>query len=195
MKHFGEAPGRAVIEQFEHYHKQTYRNRCVIAAANAPLTLSVPVIKKNDQAIRDVRIDGRDDWQRLHLQSIASAYGTTPYFEYYQDDLEALLHQRFDFLFDLNEAARELICRLLDLHPDLSFSTAYLHEGKEVTAAGMTDLRGAIQPKSTCPFSGFSPAPYPQVFSQRFGFQSDLSILDLLFNQGPEALLTLKQSL
>jgi len=195
MGKFRSTPNTACIEQFEHYHKQTYRNRCTISAANGPLSLSVPVILKNDQPIRDVRIDYRTSWQHQHWNSIESAYSTTPFFEYYQDDLLPVFNQRHEFLFDKDEALRETICSLLGIHPTLTFSDDYLSETAAATADGIIDLRNTIHPKKTVSISNYTSLPYPQVFDDRFGFQPELSILDLLFNKGPEALLILKDSI
>lgn len=195
MAKVGTNANTACMEQQEHYHKQTYRNRCTIACANGRLSLSIPVIFKNDQPIRDVRIDYGENWQHRHWNSIASAYNTTPYFEYYQDDLLEVFMQQHTFLFDKNEALREIICKLLDIHPVISLSTDYLPETSESPSNGIIDLRNTIHPKKPLPFTTYTPKPYLQVFNSRFGFQPELSILDLLFNMGPESLPVLKDSM
>jgi len=186
---------KVCIEQCEHYHKQSYRNRCLIAAANGTMFLSIPVENKNNQDIRSVRMQDMSSWRHRHWISIVSAYQSSPYFEYYQDDLLPFFERPCSpFLFDFNEALRQKVCDLLDLHPTISFSEDF--EKNDCSRPDYYDLREAIHPKKdSSKLPGYRPEPYIQVFGQNSKFQPELSILDLLFNMGPEALLTLQKSI
>lgn len=178
------------IEKAENYLKQTYRNRCVIVGANGPLTLSVPIEKPETLKCqtKDIRISDHGNWRHLHWNALVSAYGTSPFFEYYQDDFAPFYERKFGFLFDFNEALRELICSLLDITPQISYTEVYLPEVEH-------DFRMVISPKSKTEDPAFSPAPYYQVFRDKHGFLPNQSIVDLLFNMGPEGLLVLQQSI
>lgn len=184
------ACGEARVDGWEHYVKQTYRNRCVIASPHGPQALTVP-IERNDPshtAVRDIRLSNHGNWRHLHWQALVTAYDASPYFEYYADDLRRVLDRPYIHLFDLNEALRETICELIGLHPAVRLTDCY-----EACPDGL-DCRQLISPKAKQPDPTFRPAPYYQVFRQRHGFLPDLSIVDLLFNMGPESLLTLRDS-
>lgn len=178
------------IEKEENYLKQTYRNRCVIAAANGPLALSVPIEKPETLKCltKDIRISDHGNWRHLHWNALISAYGTSPYFEYYQDDFQPFYERKYDFLFDFNEQLRELVCELLDLQPNISYTEVY-------TPDIAYDFREVISPKAKAEDTDFKPMSYYQVFEEKFGFLPNLSIADLLFNMGPEGLLILQQSI
>ncbi len=175
------------IESFEFYHKQTYRNRCHIAAANGSMTLSIPVEKActDKIVIRDVRISGHNDWQIQHWRSIESAYNSTPFFEYYKDELIPYYEKKWTYLFDFNQELQAKILELLDIQTLIQQTNEY--KGKLDDT--FLDLRETIHPKRGN--QHFSGQPYYQVFDQRFGFLSNLSIIDLLFNMGNESILTL----
>lgn len=180
--------GRVVIEQHENYQKQSYRNRCLIAAANGPMVLSIPV-KKNlpgKNSIRDIQLSGHGNWQHMHWNSLVSAYASSPYFAFYRDDIRPFYEKKYKYLFDFNEALREEICALLNLEPRLEYSKSYT-TGPETE---ILDYRELIHPKKQRP-EELLPGPYVQVFDRKFGFLPDLSVLDLLFNTGPEACLFL----
>lgn len=184
-----------MIEQMDHYVKQTYRNRCVIAAPDGPLALTIPTVKPDTEKcpLRDIRISDHGNWRHLHWNALCSAYNHTPYFEYYRDDFAPFYEQkRYTFLVDYNEALMQLVCSLIDLTPQLSRTTSYLPE----SPAGVVDFRELIHPKRATSEADptFRPATYYQVFQERLGFLPNLSIVDLLFNMGPESLLVLKQS-
>jgi WbqC-like protein family. len=178
------------IEKEENYLKQTYRNRCVIAGANGALSLSVPIEKPETIKCltKDIRISDHGHWRHLHWNALVSAYGTSPFFEYYQDDFAPFYEKKFDFLFDFNEKLRLLICELLDIAPRISYTDEYQPEVAH-------DFREIISPKSKTEDPEFFPVAYYQVFRDKFGFLPNLSIADLLFNMGPEGLLVLQQTI
>lgn len=177
------------IEACETYAKQTFRNRCVIATANGTQALTVPVerpadIELNRCPIRDLRISDHGRWRQLHWNALQSAYSESPFFEYYADDLRPFFERRYDYLFDYNMAIIETMCELLDVRPDIRLTcdyvpSAFLHPGT-------IDYREAITPKHPADDPDFTPRPYYQVFASRTGFIPNISILDLLFNMGPE---------
>ena len=181
---------RAWIEQCEHYHKQSYRNRCVIASGNGPVSLTVPVEHRNDHPIRDIRIDYREPWQRQHWNSIESAYRSSPFFDYYRDDFQPLFDRKFEFLFDLNEALLSCLCESMDIHPNIEYTPDFQMD----YPSEVLDLRDLIHPKRPVELPGYRPRPYTQVFDGRYGFQEELSALDLLMNMGPESILVIRDS-
>ncbi len=187
------AGGKAVIEQHSHYTRQTYRNRCVILGANDRLTLSVPVEKgrSHNMADKDVRIAYHTPWQRLHWRSIVSAYNASPFFQYYQDDIYPFFTKTIPFLFDLNMDLIRLMIELIGIESDISLTEGYQNE----PGPDILDLRETIHPKneSTRYDQQFRAVAYKQVFDQRHGFVPNLSILDLLFNKGPESILIIEQ--
>ena len=172
------------IERHESFQKQTYRNRCIIATTQGMQALTVPVERssRNEESrICDLHISDHGNWRHLHWNALRSAYGDSPFFMYYEDDLRPFFEQRWDYLFDFNEAIREKICELLDIHPTVHYTDHY-----DKSADG--DFREAISPKHPTPDPDFTPRRYYQVYEAKHGFQPNLSILDLLFNMGPEAI-------
>jgi hypothetical protein len=178
---------QVIIEAHCNYMKQTYRNRCVIASANGCQTLSIPIVKPDSLKCptKDIRIAEHGNWRHLHWNAIVSAYNSTPFFEFYCDDFRPFYEKPAGFLFDFNEQLRELVCSLLDLSPAISYSTEYIFSPQPE----MLDLREGIHPKKEPFLQNFH--PYYQVFETKYGFQKNLSIIDLLFNMGPEAALWL----
>ena len=178
-----------MIEANENYLKQTYRNRCTIATANGAQSLSIPVENPpTDKCpIRDIRISDHGNWRHLHWHALVSAYGMSPFFEYYQDDFAPFYERKFQFLFDLNEQLRLMVCELLDIRPNVNFTTDYQTDLPN-------DFRTIIRPKNAGIDPSFEPQPYYQVFREKYGFLSNLSIVDLLFNMGPESILVLQRS-
>ena len=252
---------RCVIEQHDNFVKQTYRNRCVIASANGPQTLTVPTERYDGLKcpMRDIRISDHGNWRHLHWQALVSAYGETPFFEYYADDLRPYFEERrWTYLLDFNLDIMHTLCSLLDVRPTLSLSDHYITTDAPTTAhpapttahaatttahavatattggsdsmgeeaelnagrnlfeeakgtgsnaesklfeeakgagsmggeagSNFIDLRDAIRPKRPLPDSEFDPRPYYQVRAARHGFLPNLSVLDLLFNEGPEGI-------
>jgi len=178
---------KIVIEKHCNYVKQTYRNRCVIATANGTQTLSIPVERPGTIkcCTKDIRISEHGNWRHLHWTAIQSAYHSTPFFEYYAGDFIGFYEQQYDFLFDFNESLRETVIKLLDIEPEIVYSTEY----KTDFLPNEIDYREAIHPKKPSVENVFK--PYYQVFESKFGFQPKLSIIDLLFNMGPESVLLL----
>ena len=161
------------IEQWESFQKQTYRNRCLIATTNGVQALTVPIERGTSPLIKDIRISDHGNWRHLHWNALQSAYGESPFFEYYQDDIRPFFEKRWTFLLDFNEEIRQKMCELIDLQPPLT---------------SKKDFREGIQPKHPEPDADFVPKPYYQVYQQKHGFLPNLSILDLLFNMGPESI-------
>lgn len=186
---------RIFMERCDHYIKQTYRNRCIIAGPNGPQALTIPTEKSAHEhcCMKDVRISDHGKWQHVHWQALVSAYYTSPFFEYYQDDFRPFYEKSFTFLFDFNEELQNLVCKLLDLQPEIHLTELYkthFIESKE------QDFRDAIRPKGSFAWDkAFTPRPYYQVFQEKLGFLPNLSIVDLLFNMGPEGLLVLRDSI
>lgn len=170
----------ALIEACESFQKQSYRNRCTICSASGPQMLQVPILHSGSRLIRDIRIDYSKSWQHLHRHAISTAYGPSPFFKYYWDGIDSIIAKDHRFLFDLN---MELTCKLLELlHvvTPLALTSDY-----DPSPAGISDLRSAISPKKEPEGSSFK--EYYQVFNSRLGFIPNLSIIDLLFCEGPES--------
>ena len=129
--------------------------------------------------MRDIRISDHGNWRHLHWNALESAYNHTPFFEYYKDDFRPFYEKKYEFLVDFNEELCHLICSLIDIQPDMARTTEYR---TEFTPNEAEDTE-------------FSPQPYYQVFQERLGFLPNLSIIDLLFNMGPESLLVLQKSI
>ncbi|MGL5957077.1 MAG: WbqC family protein [Phocaeicola sp.] len=178
------------IEAHEHFVKQTYRSRCQIATANGALNLTVPVQKTSGQKkpIRDTRIDYSEDWQRQHWRTFVAAYKSSPFFEYYADDFLPFFEQKESFLFDLNLKITNCIVETLQITTPLLLTEAY---NKHLSIE--EDFRNTISPKQAIKTHKQDEATtYYQCFSDRNGFLPNLSILDLLFNEGNNARTLLK---
>ena len=187
------AAGEAWVEVHDHYMKQTYRNRCIIAGLNGRIDLTVPTVKPDTLkcATKDIRISDHGNWRHMHLYALESAYGHTPYYEFYRDDFVPFYERKWDYLVDFNEALQEMVCGLIGLEVKVSRTEEYLPEVEGL------DLREVIHPKRdyACLDASFQVVPYYQVFQERLGFLPNLSVVDLLFNLGPESLILLKQSM
>lgn len=186
---------KACIERYDHYVKQTYRNRCVIAAADGPLALTIPTEKSETPKcfLKDVRISDHGNWRHMHWNALVSSYRHSPFFEYYADDFRGFYEKKYPFLWDYNQDLCERICGLIDLHPQFEATDEYRTEFTDREL----DLRALVNAKRdrSSDDPTFVPKPYYQVFQAKYGFQPNLSIVDLLFNMGPESLLVLRDSI
>lgn len=174
------------LEPWENYQKQSYRNRCHILSANGVLPLSVPIIHMGDKMlIKNVRIDHSKRWKSMHLRAIESAYRSSPFYIYYIDEIKAIYDQDFEYLWDMNMAFLKLTLQLLNIEVKVRTTPSF----REIPHP-FDDFLHSIHPKAKFqqPDTGFRPKPYYQVFGNKFGFVPNLSILDLLFNTGPEAI-------
>ena len=172
--------GDVLIEQYDNYCKQTYRNRCVIATAGGKQVLTIPVIKSENpkQLMKDVRISDHGNWRHQHWNALESAYMNSPFFMYYQDDFRPFYEKRYEFLVDFNTELTLLIMKLAGIDNPIRLTESY---GKK--AENILDLRNLSEPGTDEP--GLF-KPYWQVFKEKYGFQANLSAVDLLFNMGPE---------
>ena len=216
-----------LIERHESFIKQTYRNRMLIPTTNGPLSLTIPTNHNTSLAMKDIRISDHANWRHVHWNALLSAYGESPFFEYYQDDIRPFYEKKYEFLFDFNMEITEKMIELLDIRPKISITNEYIQneelkvksieseelkvkseefkglanhkvqssnlkvQSKEVRSKevqSIVDFREAIRPKKPLPDAEFESRRYYQVYEQKFGFQPNMSILDLLFNEGNEAI-------
>lgn len=182
-----------VIDLYEHFQKQTYRNRCNIYSANGELTLSIPIEKliNPKTIIKDIKISYDTDWQKLHFKAIESAYRSSPFYEFYIDDLMILYSKKYYFLIDLNNDAMNILIDLIKLKPIITFSEKYIESTEN------EDFRNSIHPKKQHQIIDlkFTPKEYNQVFANKHSFIGNLSIVDVLFNLGPETKWYLQNSI
>ncbi|MCF6350216.1 MAG: WbqC family protein [Flavobacteriaceae bacterium] len=170
---------KLIFEIEDNFQKQTYRNRCYILGANGKQLLNIPVQKiSGKQKTKEIKIDYIENWQKLHLKSLNTAYRSSPFFEYYIDDLKTIFNKKETYLIDLNIKIFEIVCRLLPLKKNYEKNNFYK---KEV----VNDFRYLVNSKkeTNCNFP-----KYTQVFSNKYEFIENLSILDLLFMEGPNAI-------
>lgn len=175
---------KVIIESNENYTKQSYRNRCEIYGANGKLPLSIPIKKSNSikTHIKDIQIDYSTSWQRLHWISIESAYLSSPFFEYYMDEFHPFYEKNFKFLFDYNLELFNHVISILDIDTKITLTNDFI----PLDTDNEDDYRFSINPKrnSSLPFNSHK---YMQVFNDKHGFIPNLSILDLICNEGPNA--------
>jgi hypothetical protein len=171
-----------LIEKEEHFPKQTYRNRANIYTPDGILTLVVPVVKgsKKHTKVKDVKISYDFEWQRLHWLGLQACYRRSAYFEYYEDELAIFYEKKYPFLFDYNEQLLQFILKSMKLRTQFTYTESY-----EAEYPSLADYRNSITPKKEI---DFNQKPYFQVFEDRKGFLKNLSIADLLFNQGPNSI-------
>lgn len=172
------------IEKYEHYVKQTYRNRFHILSANGPMALSIPVVKASSKKIliKDVQIDYATNWQKQHLKSLNAAYRNTAFYELLIDEFLPYYTKKTKFLFDFNYKIINTVLEILEVNKELKFTGHFVETNKYDY-----DFRYSIKPKKQVnDISEFVNKPYYQAFSDKFPFIPDLSIVDLLFNMGHE---------
>lgn len=186
FRHLLQADG-ILLEAHENYTKQSYRNRCHILTAQGVQALSIPILKGNSQQktrITEIEIDYSHNWQKIHWRTIQAAYGRAPYFEFYSDYLQAVYARQPKYLFDLNMDLLRLYLKLLKLNKPLALTEFYTSDA----AADVLDLRNKLHPKINP--DNLHVKAYTQVFGKHF--VPDLSILDLLFTQGPASIMYLQ---
>lgn len=177
------------VEKEDNFQKQTYRNRMYIYGANGKLSLNIPIkhVSKTQlkvhQKYKEVKIDNEDKWQGIHWKSLKTAYQTSPFFEFYEDELAPLFSKKYERLYDFNEACFKTLLNCLQLDLNYNITSEYLKSPTEVI-----DLRHLSNAKNA-----ISVPQYMQVFQEKYGFLSNLCILDLLFNEGPNAVTYLKE--
>lgn len=184
---------KVLIEQYDHYSKQSYRNRCEILSANGKLDLSIPVKKTSKKEFtKDIQISYTENWQAKHWRALTSAYKNSPYFEFFEDEIKIFYTTQFDFLLNYNYKQLQTVFKLLKLKKEVGLTNSFEKDRLEYT-----DLRETIHPKIN--FQNDSQVkqvlekPYYQTFQEKFPFQANLSILDLLFNEGLGSLEYLKK--
>lgn len=179
-----------VIDIHEHYEKQTFRNRTIINGANGPLNLSIPIHHNSPKmVISEVDVDFKQKWVNTHWRTIQSAYGKAPFFDFYAHYFKDIIYSRSPKLIDYNQQILTMCLKLLQLNPKLSYSHNYI----EKAAEDYTDYRSKIHPKnSKGNLADFQPKSYTQIFGK--DFVPNLSIIDLLFCEGPNALEVIRAS-
>ena len=170
-----------LFEVSDNYQKQTFRNRTYIYGANGKLGLFIPVIHshKNRELFKDVKISYESNWMDLHLKSLQSAYRSSPYFEYFEDDFIKLYSKKEKFLADFNIKCIKLISNLLDLNLDFKISNEYVEKTNDII--DLRDLSNARKEKK------IETPKYIQVFESKHGYINNLSIIDLIFSEGPNS--------
>ena len=170
------------IDGFENFHKQSFRNRCVISSPNGPLKLIIPIIRISKNIVKDVKIDNRQNWRKIHWKSLESSYRSSPYFEFYEDEFKPLyLKKKIEYLLDFNQQINLVLLRCLNMDTEIIFSDSYIEKGGKIN-----DFRDTIHPSSV-PTETVEKMKYSQVFQESQDFIYNLSVFDLLFNQGPLA--------
>lgn len=169
------------IEREENYIKQSYRNRCYILSSHGRQLLSVPVYlgSQHKTPLKEIRIDYSKRWQQVHLRALTASYSSSPYFQFYFEIIEKIISRKIDFLIDLNTELTQSFLEILKMKSKLIFTTDF-----EPPGSGDNDYRYNLSPKKQSQFSG---KEYIQVFGNDNHFVQGLSIVDLIFNMGPEA--------
>lgn len=173
----------ATVEQWESFPKQTYRNRCEIATQGGRMTLTVPVVKAcSKQLTRDVKISYDVPWQSKHWHAISSAYGKSPFFMFFRDELEPFFREKTEYLLDFNTRITTTLLSILNIKATISLTADYIRDGDP----NFTDLRNKINPKVAQEQGRdfYDATPYPQVFDARMPFEPNLSVIDAIFNNG-----------
>ncbi len=173
---------KVYIDGFENFQKQSYRNRCVISGPNGPLKLIIPIIRISKNIVKDVKIDNHQNWRKIHWKSLESSYRSSPYFEFYEDEFKPIyLERKTKYLLDFNQQINFVLLRCLNMDTEILFSDSYIEKGVKIN-----DFRNIIHPSSK-PRGRVKKMKYSQVFQESQDFIYNLSVFDLLFNQGPLA--------
>lgn len=180
---FLQHDAEVTLEQFENFPKQTYRNRTVIYGANGTLALIIPVLHNGKKTINEIEVSQRENWQKLHWKSIKNAYQNSPYFEFYEDQLAQIFTFETQSLFQFNLNALQIIQKILKTEKAYSLNEEFTKTPADV------DFRNKFSAKKE---SEFEMEEYYQTFSNKLGFEKDISILDLICNKGPESLTYLR---
>ena len=177
---------RILIEANENYTKKSFRNRCNILSANGLITLSVPVIQNKNEKflIKDTQISYAENWQKEHLAALESAYNSSPFFEYYIDDFKRFFINKYENLFEYNLEILKLILSIIGIEKHIELTSEFIE-----IENNYDDFRFNISKNRNTDLS----QKYVQVFSEKFSFVPNLSILDVIFNLGPESILYLKR--
>lgn len=171
--------GRVLMDVHEHFVKQSYRTRCTIYGANGKLNLILPLEKRTKRTpVKEIKISYEENWRKVHWKSLESAYRSSPYFEFYEDDIAPFFEKKYDFLLDMNLDIQATLLDLLGIEPAIVQTESYEKEHPDAD-----DFRDKIHPKT----EAFTHDEYLQVFQEKYGFIGNLSVVDLLFNLGPEA--------
>ena len=183
---------KILLETCDNYIKQTYRNRCYIASPNGIQALSIPVERPEENPLtktkmKDIQISNHGNWRHIHWNALVSAYGESPFFEFYADDLRPFFEKEWKYLLDFNMDICQKMCELLDINPNIEKTDSFITD-----VTGIDDFRDSINPKHPSEDDDFEAKVYYQVYRERYGFQPNLSILDLLCNMGPEGIFWLK---
>lgn len=174
---------KIVFEQFENFPKQTFRNRANIYGANGRLSLIIPISHNGKRAFKDIEISNAENWKNLHWKSIKTAYQSSPYFEFYEDKIKAVFDCEETSLLKFNLNALKIILSILKTEKAYSLNNEYIKEPEQ------QNFREKFSAKTV---SEYTMNEYYQTFSDKLGFEKDLSILDLLCNKGPESLTYIK---
>lgn len=176
-----------VIDVYENFVKQTYRNRCCILSPNGVQNLTVPLVKaRQRRLIKNVKISYDENWRKMHWKSLEAAYRSSPYFEFYEDDFYPYYHEKdYKYLIDFNWDLQQKIIELLSIDVNINKTSKYI----DVEEA-QQDFRNSFSPKIETKLNF---KPYIQVFGDRNGFAPNMSIVDLLFNEGPNSVSYIKE--
>ena len=179
-----------IIDGCTPFVKQTYRSRATIATGNGTQDLNIPIVHDGGRvAMCDVRISEHGNWRKQHWNALVSAYRNSPFFEYYADDFAHFYEEKDGFLMDFNLRLHNVVCELMGLEKEITTDCT------QFSSSNITDIRHIAEPKAVTDITGYASQKYYQVFAQRNGFIPNLSIIDLLFNMGPEALIVLRDSI